>query len=186
MRTYRLIVVILRIIASISYFPCIMGMVIIMDFQRRLRGLLEERGMSQQEFARQIHVAESTLSQYLTGRRKPAIEIITQIADFFEVSIDYLVGRTSLRNYSIWKTQQKWGKSLAKAMEEASPEYRERVPDYFPVIEGALNNKINPDVLQILLNAYIDARELDIAHFGVANPGKCMDEEYTDDEYADD
>lgn len=161
-------------------------MVIMMDFERRLRGLLEERGMSQQEFARQIHVAESTLSQYLTGRRKPAIEIITQIADFFEVSIDYLVGRTSLRNYSIWKTQQKWGKSLAKAMEEASPEYREKVPDYFPVIEDALNNEIDPDILQILLNAYIDARELDTAHFSAASSDKCKDDEYIGDEYVDD
>lgn len=138
-----------------------MEMVIIVEFERRLRGLFEEKNMSQQEFARHLHVAESTLSQYLSGRRKPSIEIMMQIADFFDVSVDYLVGRTNLRNYAIWRAQQGLGKSLAKAIDEASPEYREKVPDYFPIIERALSNKITPDILQILLKAYIDARNLD-------------------------
>jgi transcriptional regulator with XRE-family HTH domain len=48
---------------------------------------------TQEYLAKQLNVAVSTVSGYENGSRKPDIETLTRIAELFEVSIDYLVGR---------------------------------------------------------------------------------------------
>lgn len=65
-----------------------------MSFGSRLKLLLEQRGMNQIAFARQFHLAKSTVSQYLSGDRTPDVKSLQKMAAFFGVSIDYLVGRT--------------------------------------------------------------------------------------------
>lgn len=59
----------------------------------RIRSLIVERGVEQQEFARAIGITPSALTNYLTGTRKFPVERIPQVADYFGVSIDYIYGR---------------------------------------------------------------------------------------------
>ena len=61
---------------------------------RRLLELRKKRGMSQLYLAMELHMSQNTISRYETGAREPCIEHLIRIADYFDASIDYLVGRT--------------------------------------------------------------------------------------------
>ena len=59
----------------------------------RIKKLREEENISQTELAKEIGIAKNTLCQYEKNRANPSLEIILQIADYFNVSVDYLLGR---------------------------------------------------------------------------------------------
>nr|WP_213974942.1 helix-turn-helix transcriptional regulator [Tepidanaerobacter acetatoxydans] len=60
----------------------------------RIKTLREREGLTQIEFAKILNISNTTLSQYESGQRVPSDEIKTKIADFFGVTIDFLLGRT--------------------------------------------------------------------------------------------
>jgi transcriptional regulator with XRE-family HTH domain len=62
-------------------------------FAKRLKELREEHQLSQEQLANKIDTKKQTLSRYERNLREPGINIITKVADFFGVSIDYLAGR---------------------------------------------------------------------------------------------
>ena len=64
------------------------------NFGERLRSLREAIGLSQEAFGSKFHLAANTISTYERGMREPNIERLNQFATFFNVSLDYLVGRT--------------------------------------------------------------------------------------------
>lgn len=59
----------------------------------RIRSLREYAGLSQLELAKRLNVSNTTLSQYESGQRIPSDDIKIKIATFFNVSVDYLLGR---------------------------------------------------------------------------------------------
>jgi transcriptional regulator with XRE-family HTH domain len=62
-------------------------------FSKRLKELREENNLTQEQLADKISTSKQVLSRYEKNQREPGINIVTKIADFFEVSIDYLAGR---------------------------------------------------------------------------------------------
>ena len=65
------------------------------DFKTVLKQLRIARGMTQGELADAIGITRSRLSMYELGQREPNFETAETIADFFNVDIDYLLGRTN-------------------------------------------------------------------------------------------
>lgn len=63
-------------------------------FAERLRYLRKSRNMNQEQLAESIKVSKSTIAMYEQGRREPGFETQELLADFFNVDIDYLVGRS--------------------------------------------------------------------------------------------
>lgn len=61
----------------------------------RIKFLREQKDINQSEFAKILGIANSTLSQYETGQRIPSDEIKLKIANYFKVTIDYLLGNSS-------------------------------------------------------------------------------------------
>lgn len=61
----------------------------------RIKKLRENKNMSQKDLAKDLHISNSTLSQYESGIRVPSDEIKTTIAKYFDVSMDYLMGLSS-------------------------------------------------------------------------------------------
>lgn len=59
----------------------------------RLRELRRQKGLSMRELGEQVGLSESTVSLYENGRRKPSHELLCRLADFFGVSVDYLLER---------------------------------------------------------------------------------------------
>lgn len=64
----------------------------------RLKELRKAKGISQLKLATDLSTSQNTISRYETGEREPGIMELIKIADYFHVSIDYLVGRTDTPN----------------------------------------------------------------------------------------
>lgn len=62
-------------------------------FGQRIASLRKNKNLSQAELAKIINVATSTLGMYETGKREPNNEMLSRIADYFNVTTDYLLGR---------------------------------------------------------------------------------------------
>ena len=65
-----------------------------MNYGNRIAELREKRGWTQEELASTVGITRAALSHYEKNRRKPDFETLTLLADRFDVSIDYLIGRT--------------------------------------------------------------------------------------------
>lgn len=63
-------------------------------FSDTLRALRKAQGLTQAQFARQFSVATGTIAMWETGKREPDFSTMQRLADFFAVSVDYLLGRT--------------------------------------------------------------------------------------------
>lgn len=61
-----------------------------MDFTKRLKELRASRGLTQDDLARELNLAKSSISMYENGKRKPSFEVLEAIADYFNVNMDTL------------------------------------------------------------------------------------------------
>lgn len=64
-----------------------------MIFQN-LRGIREDRDLRQKDLAEYLNVSQNTYSQYETGVISLTAETLIKLADYYQVSIDYLLDRT--------------------------------------------------------------------------------------------
>ena len=71
------------------------------SFAWRLKTEREAKRWTQSFLANLIGVSNGTISGYERNYREPDIETITQLAEAFEVSVDFLLGKTPLRNYNM-------------------------------------------------------------------------------------
>lgn len=78
---------------------------------KNLRKLRMQRGISQQQLADVIGVSQQSINKYENHSVEPDIDTMSAMADFFNVSIDYLVGRTesdfSIKQYDITESEIK-------------------------------------------------------------------------------
>lgn len=63
----------------------------------RMKKLREEKGLMQQDVCNALDIEQSTLANYENNRRVPKTDILIEIANYYGVSLDYLVGRTDDR-----------------------------------------------------------------------------------------
>lgn len=68
------------------------------NFSERLKELRIAKGILQRELADYIKVSRVTITQYENGSRSPDDEIKKKIAEYFNVSLDYLMGASDIRN----------------------------------------------------------------------------------------
>lgn len=66
-------------------------------FQERLKTLRERRGISRKTLSELCGLSKNTVARYERGERIPKLSDAVLIADFFEVSLDYLTGRSDQR-----------------------------------------------------------------------------------------
>jgi transcriptional regulator with XRE-family HTH domain len=71
-----------------------------MDFGLRLKLLREEKGKTQQDVADALGIGRPTIAGYETKGKQPDYEKLQKLADYFNVSTDYLLGRTNIKNYN--------------------------------------------------------------------------------------
>lgn len=70
-----------------------------MSLAERLKELRTEKGLTQKELANLLDISPSAIAMYEVKRRDPDTNTLIKIADVFGVSIDYLVGKTDIRNH---------------------------------------------------------------------------------------
>lgn len=67
-------------------------------FSERLRFLRTTHDLSQAEFAKQIKLSKSSINMYERAEREPGLETLERIADYFNVDMDYLLGKSDIAN----------------------------------------------------------------------------------------
>ena len=67
-----------------------------MAFGERLRELRNEKGLRQEDVGKIVGVVKSAVSQWESGERTPDAFTLQNLADYFSVTIDYLLGRTDI------------------------------------------------------------------------------------------
>ena len=113
-----------------------------MEFSERLKSLRLEAGLTQKEIAEKFNIKQPNYQQWESGKRNPSGETLQKFADFFDVSTDYLLGKSDSR-YSdeqfegvqilfrnktknmTDKQKEEFRKELEKFMEERAEAIRE-------------------------------------------------------------
>lgn len=67
------------------------------NFSERLKTLRTAAHLSQEELSVKLKVSRSCIGNYEQGKRLPSVEDLEKIADFFNVDMDYLVGKTNIQ-----------------------------------------------------------------------------------------
>lgn len=67
-----------------------------MEFCQRLKQLRKEKNVDRNELAKLLNVSYAAIAKYETGLRMPDSDAIKKIADFFNVSVDYLLGKSDI------------------------------------------------------------------------------------------
>ncbi len=62
---------------------------------KNLRGIREDNDIKQKDIAAYLNVSQNTYSQYETGVISLTAEVLIKLADFYNVSVDYLLDRTN-------------------------------------------------------------------------------------------
>ena len=89
----------------------------------RLKDIREEKGVLQKDLARVINRTRACISSWEQGKTEPSIDDLLKLADFFEVTVDCLVGR---EGYFI----KAFNKSEKNLLESTMTGFFRRLPEY--------------------------------------------------------
>ena len=64
---------------------------------KRLTYLRKELELTQDELSKKLNISRSAYAHYESGRYEPPIQMLELLADFYDVSVDFLLGRTNIR-----------------------------------------------------------------------------------------
>lgn len=99
-------------------------------FGSRIKYLRKNQNIKQRELAFLLDIHPSSISQYESGQRIPNDELKIKIADFFKVSVDYLIGHTSKEAENIFKPISKHQRALLKTCEDLNQIDFDKVIEY--------------------------------------------------------
>ena len=84
-----------------------------MEFKDKLKDLRKKRGLSQVALAERLGLSKSTIGAYETGDITPSVEALNAIADFFNVDLDYLLGKEEGSTYYLDPEAAELAKEIA-------------------------------------------------------------------------
>lgn len=67
------------------------------NFGKRLRELRKERNLSQRQVAEELFVGQTTISGWEKAKKEPSLDILQMLANYFDVTVDYLIGNEEKR-----------------------------------------------------------------------------------------
>lgn len=98
-----------------------------MKYGERLKELRKKKGLSQKELTDRLNLNRSTYARYETSSTQPDYETLEKLADFFEVTTDYILGRSdqphlteeeAFEEFIKDPSLKRWYKELPKSGEE--------------------------------------------------------------------
>lgn len=125
------------------------------EFAHRLKQLRKDLDLTQNELAVKLSSSRSTIAGYETERKQPDYETLTKIADFFDVSVDYLLGRTDNKNIEQSSTDTKKDNSnpLLKEFENLSEESQKELQKYMELLKIKENMEKSKDEISSALES---------------------------------
>lgn len=123
-------------------------------FADRLKQLRKEKNLTQIQLAQIFNVANGTIAMWETGKREPDFDTIGRLADYFKVSIDYLMGRVNQPWFYL--DTQKMLENMISSEDERQTEKKPAPENGDGPSETAkrfmdLVDKLTPDQQQLLL-----------------------------------
>lgn len=109
-------------------------------FPEELRKLRKQKNLNQAGLAEIVGMSQATIAAWEKGTRKPDVETISYLADFFGVSVDYLMGRDEPAATTSPESQMLWQQEKA-LLEQMTPEQRDRVKEYMRFLLSQQNSE---------------------------------------------
>ena len=125
------------------------------SFGSRLKQLRIEKDLTQTELGNQFNVHKGSVSNWENDNRFPDGQQLTKIADFFDVSIDYLLGRTDKR-----KPNHLTKEDLIKIAPEHAWLFEEEGLKYVELVDELKGKEIPPEAIQELVDTILKYRHL--------------------------
>jgi len=121
-----------------------------------LANLRKELNMSQAELAEKLGVSQQTISKYERGTREPDNETLAKLAEIFDCSIDYLLGKTDIRN--------PYKDFIEKAKEQYGPRGKKQAEELLQNIQslfdgGELPDEDKDEFFRAITEIYFDSKE---------------------------
>ena len=96
-----------------------------MIFPKRLKRLRTEKDVSQEELGNILNLSKSTISLYESGKREPDYNTLNKIAQYFNVSTDYLLGNSDIREVNKIQLPKYYSKYTGEPIDLDRP-YKEK------------------------------------------------------------
>lgn len=123
------------------------------DFPRILTLLRTENGLSQKQVASDLNVSQGLLSHYENGKRECNLDLLVKIANYFDVSCDYLLGRTTMPKPNRRSIKQKKQKqSIPNALKEQKDRVSNALEIYYSIIKDYQSSELidgSSDILSL-------------------------------------
>lgn len=111
-------------------------------FAERMKYERQRLNLSQEELAYKVKLGRTSISKYETGKQIPEMPTLENLANFFNVSIDYLLGKTNSRNYD---KDEKEERTIALHSDynydELPPEARKEIENFIEFIKIKYKDK---------------------------------------------
>ena len=114
---------------------------------KRLKFYREKNNLTQAELGKIFNISDATINRYEKGQRQPDTDTLSKFADFFDISVDYLLGRT----------EDPQSKVLGK--DELPKELIEIGIEYIEVIKEAQASDITPKDIKELIEFFKKTRK---------------------------
>jgi len=105
------------------------------DFGSRLKIVREEKGLKREEIAKKIGTSSAIIGRYERNERTPSVDIAKNIAEALEVSLDYLVGDTTV----LFKDKKMMYR--LEVLQKVKPAYKDRILYMLDVMLKDAQNK---------------------------------------------
>lgn len=96
----------------------------------RIKELMQEKGVQQQQMAEFLNVSRATIYKYQQGKAEPNIKTLIALADYFDVSLDFLCGRQN-KNLIFADSLTETQKKLVTIIRRLTPEQANFALGYF-------------------------------------------------------
>lgn len=106
-----------------------------MDFCTRLKILRKEKYLSQSELAKMFNLTDRTIRNYESGERKPDSDTLIALADYFDCSIDYLVGNVDEPHHENVSIEVNFRETIQSRISALSAKSQEDLEEYLKLLE---------------------------------------------------
>ncbi|HBG1940736.1 TPA: helix-turn-helix domain-containing protein [Clostridioides difficile] len=95
-------------------------------FSKNLKDLRIKKGLTQEQVAKDLMTTKVSIGRYENGTKEPKIETLKSLSNYYNVSVDYLLGKTLIENYTTTDEISK----IIKSYESLPKEAQEHINSY--------------------------------------------------------
>ena len=140
-------------------------------FVQRLSQLMEEKNLTQVELAEKIGITNVTISRYLSGERKPRVEIVAKLANVLGTTVDFLLGNTCVISSA----------KMLEAFSNISPNHSRKSIPVLGIVRAGYNYLAHENVIDYIEPApYMSDIE---NYFGLIVKGESMSPLFSEGDY---